>query len=58
VRVHHVQTADDLRPEWLEGAGVVGITAGTSTPDDVIQRVEQTLREMSVRHEEHCSRTP
>ena len=57
VRVHHVQTADDLRPEWLEGAGVVGITAGTSTPDDVIQRVEQTLRELAVRQEEHCSRT-
>ena len=57
VRVHHVQTADDLRPEWLEGAAVVGITAGTSTPDDVIQRVEQTLRELAVRREEHCSRT-
>jgi 4-hydroxy-3-methylbut-2-enyl diphosphate reductase len=57
VRVHHVQTADDLRPEWLEGAGVVGITAGTSTPDDVIERVEKTLRELPVRQVEHCSRT-
>jgi len=57
VRVHHVQTADDLRPEWLEGAAVVGITAGTSTPDDVIERVEQTLRELAVRRAEHCSRT-
>ena len=56
-RVHHVQTADDLQPEWLEGAAVAGITAGTSTPDDVIQRVEQTLRELAVRREEHCSRT-
>ena len=58
VRVHHVQTADDLRADWLEGAGVVGITAGTSTPDDVIDRVEQTLKELSVRREEHCSRAP
>jgi 4-hydroxy-3-methylbut-2-enyl diphosphate reductase len=57
VRVHHVQTAEDLRAEWLEGAGAVGITAGTSTPDDVIQRVEQTLQEMAVRRVEHCSRT-
>jgi 4-hydroxy-3-methylbut-2-en-1-yl diphosphate reductase len=46
-RVHHVQTASDLRPEWLRAAGVVGITAGTSTPDDVIDRVEQRLRELS-----------
>ncbi len=56
VRVHYVQTADDLRREWLENAGVVGITAGTSTPDDVINRIEQTLQEFAVRQEEHCSR--
>jgi 4-hydroxy-3-methylbut-2-enyl diphosphate reductase len=57
VRVHHVQTADDLRPEWLEGAGVAGITAGTSTPDDVIDRVEKTLHKLAGCQEEHCSRT-
>jgi 4-hydroxy-3-methylbut-2-en-1-yl diphosphate reductase len=56
-RVHHVQTADDLRPEWLERAAVAGITAGTSTPDDVIERIEQTLRAMAARHEVHCSQT-
>jgi 4-hydroxy-3-methylbut-2-en-1-yl diphosphate reductase len=50
-RVHHVQTADDLRPDWLEGASRVGITAGTSTPDDVIDRVEQTLRALAAQHE-------
>src|SRR5262249_44286809 len=36
VRVHHVQTDADVRPEWFEAAAVVGLTAGTSTPDDVI----------------------
>src|SRR4051812_34464213 len=55
--VHHVQTADDLQPEWLEGANAVGITAGTSTPDDVIDRVEQTLRTIAARQEVHCSQT-
>jgi 4-hydroxy-3-methylbut-2-enyl diphosphate reductase len=44
-RVHHVQTADDLCPEWFEGAETVGITAGTSTPDAVINAVEQWLRQ-------------
>jgi 4-hydroxy-3-methylbut-2-en-1-yl diphosphate reductase len=43
-RVHHVQTADDVRAEWLDGANVVGLTAGTSTPDDVIDRVETRIR--------------
>jgi 4-hydroxy-3-methylbut-2-enyl diphosphate reductase len=43
-RVHHVQTEADLRPEWLDGAKVVGLTAGTSTPDEVIDRVEERIR--------------
>jgi 4-hydroxy-3-methylbut-2-en-1-yl diphosphate reductase len=43
-RVHHVQTETDLRPEWFEDATVVGLTAGTSTPDDVIDRVEAWIR--------------
>jgi 4-hydroxy-3-methylbut-2-en-1-yl diphosphate reductase len=57
VRVHHVQTAEDLRGDWLENASTVGITAGTSTPDDVINRIEQMLHQLAVRHEEHFSRT-
>jgi 4-hydroxy-3-methylbut-2-enyl diphosphate reductase len=46
-RVHHVQTADDLRAEWLDGAQTVGITAGTSTPDSVINAVEQRLLQIT-----------
>jgi 4-hydroxy-3-methylbut-2-en-1-yl diphosphate reductase len=43
-RVYHVQTDADVRPEWFEAANVVGLTAGTSTPDDVIDRVEAQIR--------------
>jgi 4-hydroxy-3-methylbut-2-enyl diphosphate reductase len=46
-RVHHVQTADDLRAEWLDGAQTAGITAGTSTPDSVINAVEQRLLQIT-----------
>jgi len=56
-RVHHVQTADDLRPEWFDGARIAGITAGTSTPDDVIARVEQTLCTIAAQREVHYSPT-
>jgi 4-hydroxy-3-methylbut-2-enyl diphosphate reductase len=45
-RVHHIQTAADLRPEWLHGAETIGLTAGTSTPDSVIEEVAQTLWRM------------
>lgn len=48
-RVHHVQTAADLRPEWFRAASTVGITAGTSTPDHVIDRVDQRIRELAAR---------
>ena len=40
-QVHHVQTAADLCEEWFYTATVVGITAGTSTPDVLIEGVEQ-----------------
>lgn len=43
-RVHHVQTDADVRPEWFAAASVVGLTAGTSTPDEVIDRVEACIR--------------
>jgi (E)-4-hydroxy-3-methyl-but-2-enyl pyrophosphate reductase len=43
-RVHHVQTDAEVRLEWFKAATVVGLTAGTSTPDDVIDRVEARIR--------------
>lgn len=45
--VHHVQTESDIRPEWFLGAGTAGITAGTSTPDDVIERIDQYVRTLA-----------
>jgi len=46
-RVHHVQTADELRAEWFFENDTVGITAGTSTPDSIITAVDQRLREFA-----------
>jgi 4-hydroxy-3-methylbut-2-en-1-yl diphosphate reductase len=46
-RVHHVPTDEDVRPEWFAAARVVGLTAGTSTPDDVIDRVEASIRQIA-----------
>ena len=45
-RVHHVESDADVCPDWFDGAELVGLTAGTSTPDDVIDRVEAQLRQM------------
>ncbi len=43
-RVHHVQTAAEIEERWFRPDDTVGITAGTSTPDGVIDAVEQALR--------------
>lgn len=47
--VHHVQADADVRSEWFDEASVVGLTAGTSTPDDVIDRVEARIRDVEAR---------
>ena len=46
-RVYHVESQSDLRPDWFRNADTVGITAGTSTPDAVIDRIDQQIRELS-----------
>lgn len=38
-----IQGPDDLRPEWFDGVSCVGLTAGASTPDDLIDEVESAL---------------
>jgi 4-hydroxy-3-methylbut-2-enyl diphosphate reductase len=45
--VYHVQTDSDLRPEWFAAAATVGITAGTSTPDAAIDRIDQRIRQLA-----------
>ena len=50
-RVHHVVDADGLKGEWLEDATTVGLTAGTSTPDKVIDEVEMRLRVLANAHD-------
>ena len=45
-RVHHVQTAGDVCAAWLTEARVVGLTAGTSTPDATIDEVERRIAEL------------
>ena len=39
-RVHWVETAAELHPDWFGPDDTVGITAGASTPDAVIDEVE------------------
>ncbi len=51
-RVHHVESAADVDGQWFNGAATVGLTAGTSTPDAVIDSVEVRIRELGPRPRE------
>jgi len=44
VPAHLIQDASEIDPSWLEGARCVGITAGASTPDVLVQGVIAWLR--------------
>jgi 4-hydroxy-3-methylbut-2-enyl diphosphate reductase len=46
VRVYQIEVADGLNPLWFEGARVVGLTAGASTPDWIISEVQRSIEEL------------
>ena len=47
IETHHIETAQEIDPKWLSGkVERIGITAGASTPDEVIDEVISSLGEM------------
>lgn len=47
VETHHIEDAEEIRPEWLRGKRHVGLTAGASTPDSSIEEVVERLKELA-----------
>jgi 4-hydroxy-3-methylbut-2-enyl diphosphate reductase len=46
-RTEHIETAAELRGEWLDEVEVVGITAGASTPPQAVEDVRTRLLELA-----------
>lgn len=44
IEVHHLERAEEVQPAWFQGKRHIGITAGTSTPQDVIEAVVERVR--------------
>jgi 4-hydroxy-3-methylbut-2-enyl diphosphate reductase len=45
-RAYLIDGVDDIRPEWLEGAVCIGITAGASAPEILVQSVISHLQQL------------
>ncbi len=45
-RAYLVDTVNDIAPEWLEGAECVGVTAGASAPEELVQGLLTHLRKL------------
>ena len=43
IPAYQVQAAEEVREAWLEGRSVIGITAGASTPDWIIEEVARRV---------------
>ena len=54
LRVHHVRSAADLSEDWFRSEDTVGITAGTSTPDTVIDGVVAWLQRFGAAKARDC----
>lgn len=44
---YHIEKADELKPEWFENVENVGISAGASTPDWIINSVVEKIKEIT-----------
>jgi 4-hydroxy-3-methylbut-2-enyl diphosphate reductase len=47
VETYHIETADEIDAAWLQGKEKVGVTAGASTPDFIIDEVVARLEAMA-----------
>jgi len=43
---HHIETADELSPEWFDGVETLGVVSGASTPEWIIKDVLLRLQDI------------
>ena len=46
VKARRIESEEELNPEWFEGIESIGVTAGASAPEDILQGVISGLKKM------------
>ena len=48
IQAHHIESFSQLKRNWFRNKNHVGITAGTSTPEHVINEVHETIQKIAL----------
>ncbi|HPE85115.1 MAG TPA: 4-hydroxy-3-methylbut-2-enyl diphosphate reductase [Chlamydiales bacterium] len=43
-----INNEDEIDPKWLQGVKVIGLTAGASTPENIVERIIERLHQLGV----------
>lgn len=47
LEARRIESAEEIKPEWVEGISNIGVTAGASAPEDLVQDIIKTLKSMA-----------
>ncbi|MBI4727632.1 4-hydroxy-3-methylbut-2-enyl diphosphate reductase [candidate division TA06 bacterium] len=50
---HHVETERELNAKWFQNCTKTGVTAGASTPDSMVKKVVERIRELTDKKRRH-----
>jgi 4-hydroxy-3-methylbut-2-enyl diphosphate reductase len=57
-KAYLLDRADEIDPAWIDGAGTIGVTAGASAPEVLVQEVIDRLRELGANNVVEASGRP
>jgi 4-hydroxy-3-methylbut-2-enyl diphosphate reductase len=52
IKAFLINGPEEIKPEWLQGVSTIGLTAGASTPEDIVQFCIERLIELGVKEVE------
>jgi 4-hydroxy-3-methylbut-2-enyl diphosphate reductase len=48
IKAFLINTAEEIEPHWIDGVKTIGMTAGASTPEHIVQQCVERLKQMGI----------